>query len=93
MLDLTRDDAGFVALDHPLLRPAEASIEGVLLAGCASGPKSISDSVAQAKAAAGAALAKVQRGMKLPVEAIVAHAKEELCSNCIVCVTVCPYPK
>ena len=90
-LSLVCDDSGFPAPDHPLLRPAQSSIDGVYLAGCAGGPKNIRDSIAQAQAAAGSALARLQPGKKLTLEVITAHAKEELCSRCLVCVAVCPY--
>ena len=39
MLDLVRNDAGFLAAEHPILRPAQSSLEGVYLAGCAPGPR------------------------------------------------------
>ncbi len=91
MLELTADDAGFAAPDHPLLRPAQSSFEGVYLAGCVGGPKGIADSIAQAKAAAGTAIARVQPGGKLSLEIITAHTDDDLCSKCLVCVSVCPY--
>lgn len=91
ILDLVSDSSGFIAPDHPLMRPTEASLEGVFTAGCASGPKTIAQSVVDAKSAAGAALSKIQPGKKLKLEVIVAHAEETLCSKCMVCVAVCPY--
>ena len=65
MLSLARDDAGFFASDHPILRPAQSSVEGIYIAGCAGGPRNIAESIAQAQAAAGAALARLQPGKKL----------------------------
>jgi heterodisulfide reductase subunit A len=90
-LDITPDGSGFAAPDHPLLRSVESSIEGIFLAGCVSGPRSIAESVASAQAAAGAAMARVQPGKRLTVEVLTAHADESLCSKCLVCVSVCPY--
>ncbi|MBU1700551.1 MAG: CoB--CoM heterodisulfide reductase iron-sulfur subunit A family protein [Candidatus Eisenbacteria bacterium] len=91
MLALTHDDAGFLAEDHPILRPAQASFEGVYLAGCSSGPKSIAESIKQAQAAAGTLLARLQPGKKLTLEEMIAQTDEDLCSRCLICVSVCPY--
>ncbi|MDJ0763169.1 MAG: CoB--CoM heterodisulfide reductase iron-sulfur subunit A family protein [Myxococcota bacterium] len=91
IMQLNTDDAGFAAPDHPLLRPTQSSFDGIFLAGCVSGPKGISDSIAQAKAASGMAMARVQPGKKLSLEVITAHTDEAFCSNCLVCVSVCPY--
>jgi heterodisulfide reductase subunit A len=43
---------GFFQEGHPKLGAVESSIDGIYLAGCCQGPKDISDSVAQASAAA-----------------------------------------
>ncbi len=91
ILELIKDDSGFAAADHPMLRPAQSSFDGVFLAGCASGPKSIAESIAQAKAATGMALARVQPGKKLALEVITAHTDEDTCAKCMICVSVCPY--
>jgi heterodisulfide reductase subunit A len=48
---------GYLALADPLGDPVASTREGVLLCGCASGPKDIPDSVAQASAACARALA------------------------------------
>ncbi len=91
LLDIATDPTGFIAPDHPLIRPTEASLDGVLVAGCASGPKTIAQTAADAKSAVGAALSKIREGKKLPLEVITAHTLENLCSKCMVCVAVCPY--
>jgi heterodisulfide reductase subunit A len=91
LLDLVCDPSGFIAPDHPLIRPTEASLDGVFAAGCASGPKTVAQTVTEAKSAVGAALSKIQEGKKLAVEVITAHTVETLCSKCMVCVSVCPY--
>lgn len=90
-LDLAADEAGFIAPDHAVLRPSEASLEGVFVAGCAAGPGDIPTAVQDAKAAMGTALARVQPGKKMSVEPLVAEAIDEQCSRCMVCVSVCPY--
>lgn len=91
MLDLARDPAGFFAPDHPILRTAQSSLDGVFIAGCAAGPKSVAASILQGQAAAGGALAKLQPGRKIKLEPIVAHTSEERCSGCMICLSVCPY--
>jgi len=56
LLNLKRDGDGFFQEDHPKLRTMESGVPGVFLAGCCQGPKDIPDTVAQAKAAASAAM-------------------------------------
>jgi heterodisulfide reductase subunit A len=63
-IDLEPD--GFFKISDPLGEPLRSTREGVFVCGCASGPKDIPDSVAQASAAAAKALAWV--GEKHPVE-------------------------
>jgi heterodisulfide reductase subunit A2 len=63
-LHLERGGDGFFLETHPKLRTVESSVDGIFLAGCCQGPKDIPDTVAQAKAAACAAmvlLAKTKR--------------------------------
>ncbi|MGD2104573.1 MAG: CoB--CoM heterodisulfide reductase iron-sulfur subunit A family protein [Anaerolineae bacterium] len=81
---------GFFLEAHPKLRPVDTAMEGVFLAGCCQGPKDISDTVAQAKAAASSALIPLIRG-SVPVESATAVVNEELCASCGLCVDVCPY--
>jgi heterodisulfide reductase subunit A len=90
-LGLTVDAGGFPVADHPALRPAQSSLEGVYLGGCAGGPRTIAASVATAQAAAGAALARLVPGRMLKLEAVTATIDEERCAGCYVCVAACPY--
>jgi heterodisulfide reductase subunit A len=60
---------GFFLETHPKLGAVESSVDGIYLAGCCQGPKDISDSVAQASAAAAMAciaLSKVTKEPALP---------------------------
>jgi len=59
LLNLARSDDGFFQEAHPKLRPVESSVEGITLAGCCQSPKDIPDTVAQAKAAAAAAMIRL----------------------------------
>jgi heterodisulfide reductase subunit A len=65
-LKIDVDDDGFFKVPDPLSDPIASTREGVFLCGCASGPKDIPDSVAQASAATAKALAYVDE--KCPEE-------------------------
>ncbi len=56
-LGLELDEMGFMASDEGDPSGTRSTREGIFLAGCSQGPKDVPDSVAQASAAAGAALA------------------------------------
>jgi heterodisulfide reductase subunit A len=87
-LPLTGD--GFFLEAHPKLRPVEFSVEGVYLCGLAHGPKPISESVAQARAAAGKACIHLARGYVM-VEPIVSSIDKDSCIGCGLCESLCPY--
>jgi len=81
--------AGFVKEYHPKLRPVDTQRSGMFVCGTAQGPKSIPDSIAQAKAAASRAVSMLSSGFVL-TPAQVAACDESLCIGCGVCETVCP---
>jgi heterodisulfide reductase subunit A len=56
LVSIERSPDGFFQEAHQKLHPVETLTNGVFLAGCCQGPKDIPDVVAQAKAAAAAAL-------------------------------------
>jgi heterodisulfide reductase subunit A len=90
LLKLPRNAAGFFIEAHAKLRPVDFASEGIFLCGMAHGPKLISESIAQATAAAaraGAFLADVNQ----TISGVVAHVDPERCAACLVCVRVCPY--
>ncbi len=77
---------GFIEVVHPKLRPVETSKTGIFVAGCASGPKDIRESVSSA----GLAVAKVIEFFRnASVEPYVARVGES-CSGCGVCEKLCP---
>lgn len=88
-LKLPRSADGFLAEAHPKLRPVDTVVEGVYLAGCCQGPKDIPDTVAQAKAAASAALILLSQG-QVELEPVVAEVDVRRCSGCRECERVCP---
>jgi len=90
LLKLARSADGFFLEAHPKLRPVDTAMAGLFLAGCCQGPKDISETVAQARAAASAALIPLMRG-KVPVEAATSYVDEELCAGCGQCAEVCAY--
>lgn len=75
---------------HPKLDPVTTMTEGVLIAGCASGPKDIPASVAQGAAAAARVLDKILQ-KEVELEPIRATVNEEKCSGCRICNNLCPF--
>jgi heterodisulfide reductase subunit A len=90
LLKLSRSADGFFMEAHPKLRPVETAMAGVFLAGCCQGPKDISESIAQARAAASAAMIPLMRG-QVQVDAATSFIDEELCSGCGQCASVCSF--
>ncbi len=75
---------------HPKLDPVATTTDGVFIVGSCQSPKDITESIAQAKAAAARVLASIAVG-KLEVEVTTAHVNEEVCCGCQTCIMVCPY--
>jgi heterodisulfide reductase subunit A2 len=90
LLKLSRTADGFFMEAHPKLRPVDTAMAGVYLAGCCQGPKDISETVSQARAAASAAMIPLMRG-KVTVEAATSFIDAELCAGCGQCATVCSF--
>ncbi len=87
-VSLTQDK--FFLEAHMKLRPVDFASDGFFMCGLAHGPKFISESITQAKAAASRA-ATILAKEKLKGEAIVAEVNEANCDGCAYCVGVCPY--
>jgi heterodisulfide reductase subunit A len=90
MMGLCQSQEGFFMERHPKLAPVSTFADGVFIAGCTQGPKDIPDTVAQAGAAAGEALALIDIGKKA-MEPDTAFSDEEACSGCRLCIAMCPY--
>ena len=90
LFKLSRSADGFLLEAHPKLRPVDTAVAGVYLAGCCQGPKDITESIAQARAAAAAAMIPLMRG-QVTVEAATSFIDEELCAGCGQCATVCAF--
>jgi heterodisulfide reductase subunit A len=81
---------GFLMEKHPKFGPIETNIQGVFIAGCAQGPKDISDSISQANAVAAKIDALLSRNT-IMMEPIASYIDEMLCRGCATCVDVCEY--
>ncbi len=90
LLKLATDINGFVKEAHPKLKPVETSTTGVFVAGTATGPKDIPETVSQAGRAALRACNILSKS-ELEVEATIAQVNEILCRGCGICVSACPY--
>jgi heterodisulfide reductase subunit A len=90
VLKLARSADGFFLEAHPKLRPVDTAMAGLFLAGACQGPKDITETVSQARAAAAAALIPLMRG-QVPVEAATSFVDEELCAGCGQCAQICAY--
>jgi heterodisulfide reductase subunit A2 len=90
LFKLARSSDGFFMEAHPKLRPVETSMAGIFLAGTCQGPKDIPEALAQARAAAAAAMIPLMRGT-VPVEAATSSVDEELCAGCGQCASICTF--
>ncbi len=84
------NDDEFFLEAHVKLRPVDFATDGVFLAGLAHAPKLLSESIAQAQAAAGRASTLLSKD-QLVVEGWAAEVDEQICSGCETCVEICPY--
>jgi len=89
VLGLARRPDRFFEIAHPKMRPVEAHIDGVFIAGCASGPKEIQVSIAQGSAAASKAMQLLIKG-ELDLDPTVAYVDQDRCIGCKLCVDTCP---
>ena len=90
MLKVPRTAEGFFLEAHMKLRPVDFATDGIYLAGGGHGPKLISETIAQASAAAARACTILSKE-KMLVGGVVAMVEGERCAACLTCVRVCPY--
>jgi len=88
---ISQDKEGFFAEEHEKLNPISTSTEGIYIAGCAQGPKNISETIIQSEAAAGKILSSLIPGKKIKPEVKTSVISESLCIGCKTCLTVCSY--
>jgi heterodisulfide reductase subunit A len=90
LFGVSRSEDGFLLEKHPKLAPVDTASEGIFIAGACQGPKDIPDTVAQAGAAAAAALAMMDRGV-VTIEPFVPQVLEMRCVGCGLCKEICPF--
>lgn len=81
---------GFFVERHAKLGPSEFATDGVFLCGLAHYPKPIDESIAQGQAAASRAITLLARET-IFTSGTIAETDPSVCSECGVCVSVCPY--
>lgn len=87
---LPRTQDAYFLEDHIKLRPVDLPIPGFFVAGTAHSPRSIRESIAQAKAAAGRAQTFLARDI-INLGAAVATVDKDKCASCLICVRACPF--
>ena len=85
-----KDRDGFFTEAEPKWRPVDSIKEGIFACGLALSPRSITESIATAGAAAQRSLRILSHEM-LPSGKIVAGVRHSLCSLCERCIDACPY--
>ncbi len=85
-----QNDDGFFMEVHVKLQPNDFATGGMFVCGLAHAPKPIDESIAQAQAAAARAVT-VLSSETISVSGTVASVDQMLCSECGVCVSICPY--
>ena len=81
---------GFFVERHAKLGPSEFATDGVFLCGLAHYPKPIDEAIAQGQAAASRAVTLLAR-KKIYTSGTIAEVDQRMCSQCGVCVSICPY--
>ncbi len=88
--DVPLDEDGFFEEANVKFRPVEFLRDGVFVCGLAHSPRSIKESIIQAKAAAGKASVLLSQ-QKLLSRRYIAQVNERWCSGCEVCISSCSY--
>ena len=90
MLDLELNQDGFFQEAEVKFRPVDFLTDGIFVCGLAHSPRNISETIAQAQAAAMRAASLLTRE-RLESGRIVAEVDARRCSGCELCISVCPY--
>ena len=90
MLKVPLNEDGFFLEAHMKLRPVDFATDGVFLAGMAHAPKNISETIAQAEAAASRAATVISKE-EMALEPIISEVIDANCDGCAYCIDPCPY--
>ena len=90
LLKVPLDEEGFFLEAHVKLRPLDFAADGIYLCGMAHSPRFLEETIAQAQGAAMRAATLLSKE-RLEATPIVARVDPLLCSNCGLCIEVCPY--
>jgi heterodisulfide reductase subunit A-like polyferredoxin len=90
IMKLARNAEGFFMEAHVKLRPVDMATEGIFVCGTAHSPKLISETIAQARAAAARATTFLSES-HITLSAVTARVEGDRCASCLVCVRSCPY--
>jgi heterodisulfide reductase subunit A-like polyferredoxin len=90
IMKFNRNPEGFFIEAHVKLRPVDMPGEGIFLCGTAHAPKLISETIAQAQAAASRATTFLSKS-EIKLSAITARVDTEHCVKCLTCVRSCPF--
>ncbi|WP_066640292.1 FAD-dependent oxidoreductase [Desulfolucanica intricata] len=89
VFNLPLDENGFFEEAHMKLRPIDFTTDGIFLCGLAHAPKSIEESIIQAKAAVGRACTILYKEVLQSAGSFAVNNGE--CAACLTCVRTCPY--
>ncbi len=87
---LSLDTNGFFIEKHPKLDPVATSTDGVYIVGSCQSPKSVEETINQAKAATARIMATISQ-KTVEIEVTTSIVNEDICCGCKTCVKVCPY--
>jgi heterodisulfide reductase subunit A-like polyferredoxin len=90
VLKAARSPEGFFMEAHVKLRPVDMATEGFFVCGTAHGPKLITETIAQAQAAAARAGTLLAMD-SVTLSAITAKVITDYCVKCLTCVRSCPF--
>ena len=90
LFGLEVDQDGFLQEAESKWRPVDFIKEGVFVCGMAHSPRSITESIAMAEAAAQRAL-RILNNEQLAAGRVVAEVRHSICSLCELCIDACPY--
>ena len=90
LLKVPLDEDKFFLEAHVKLRPVDFATDGIFVCGLAHYPKDISETIAQARAAAGRAATVLSKDT-IETEGKISSVREDRCVGCGACVEVCAY--